>query len=175
MHASTHARTIFDVVCMPLNSLYMCVHWWKSTFFSFLTLCSGRFSLDPNRVLDILLEAFECQLEEKELFVPLLQCYPCEQSTFVNILGFKFQAHQVPRNHVTVAWPIIDSIAFPGLLLVSSFLTCCVLGHRFHPSTCYSFLSLPAGSDIAWGRINRTWWSLSSCKCWKQIITSMNM
>ena len=62
----------------------------------------GRFSLDPNRVLDVILSAFENQLEE-QFFIQLLQAYPCELSTFVNILGFKFQAHQV----CTVFWLLL--------------------------------------------------------------------
>ena len=55
----------------------------------------GRFSLDPNRVLDIILEAFECHLDERDFFLPLLESYPCQPSTFVNILGFKFHQYQV--------------------------------------------------------------------------------
>jgi len=55
----------------------------------------GRFNLDPNRVLDVILEAFECHLDDQEFFLPLLRHYPCEASTFVNILGFKFQCYQV--------------------------------------------------------------------------------
>ena len=58
------------------------------------TFFAGRFSLDPNRVLDVILSAFENQLEE-DFFIQLLRVYPCELSTFVNILGFKFQALQV--------------------------------------------------------------------------------
>ena len=33
----------------------------------------GYFNLDPNRVLDIILESFECQLEQHEFFVALLR------------------------------------------------------------------------------------------------------
>lgn len=57
--------------------------------------CVGRFNLDPNRVLDVILEAFEGHLDEKDYFVSLLESYPCETSTFVNILGFKFHYYQV--------------------------------------------------------------------------------
>ena len=62
----------------------------------FISLCpSGRFNLDPNRVLDLILEAFEGHLDEKDFFIPLLESYPCETTTFVNILGFKFHGYQV--------------------------------------------------------------------------------
>ena len=69
---------------------------WHTLFFAI-----GRFSLDPNRALDVILEAFERHLEDKAFFVSLLSLYPCEKSTFVNILGFKFQAHQVDNVHST--------------------------------------------------------------------------
>lgn len=55
----------------------------------------GRFNLDPNRVLDVLMEACECHYEDKDVFLALLRGYPCEQATFVNVLGFKFQSSQV--------------------------------------------------------------------------------
>lgn len=35
----------------------------------------GYFNLDPNRVLDLILESFECHLEEHEFFVQLLRLY----------------------------------------------------------------------------------------------------
>lgn len=67
----------------------------------FDTCClgAGRFNLDPNRVLDVILEAFEGHLDEKDFFIPLLESYPCETSTFVNILGFKFHSYQVKDRH----------------------------------------------------------------------------
>ena len=78
----THTHGLFSVFL-----LLLC--------FLFLIFFPGRFNLDPNRVLDVILEAFESHLDEREFFIPLLQGYPCEASTFVNILGFKFQSHQV--------------------------------------------------------------------------------
>ncbi|XP_064404641.1 THO complex subunit 2-like isoform X2 [Halichondria panicea] len=54
----------------------------------------GRFNLDPNRVLDVILEAFECHLDQHEFFLSLLHDYPCEKNTFVNVLGFKFHQFQ---------------------------------------------------------------------------------
>ena len=35
----------------------------------------GFFNLDPNRVLDIILESFECQLDMHGFFVELLRLY----------------------------------------------------------------------------------------------------
>ena len=66
------------------------------TYVNIATVCTlGRFNLDPNRVLDVILEAFECHLDQEEFFLTLLQDYPCEKSTFVNVVGFKFHRYQV--------------------------------------------------------------------------------
>ena len=54
----------------------------------------GRFSLDPNRVLDMVLEAFECHLEDAEFYVSLLKSYPYEKETFCAMLGFKYRFYQ---------------------------------------------------------------------------------
>ncbi|KAI8799110.1 THO complex subunit 2, partial [Biomphalaria glabrata] len=50
----------------------------------------GCFDLDPNRVLDIILEAFECHPEESPFYVPLLRAYIIDKLTLCHILGFKF-------------------------------------------------------------------------------------
>ena len=49
--------------------------------------------MDPNRVLDIIFQVFECCLDERHFFIPLLKDYPCQPSTFINILGFKFHKY----------------------------------------------------------------------------------
>ncbi|CAL1526810.1 unnamed protein product [Lymnaea stagnalis] len=51
----------------------------------------GCFDLDPNRVLDIILEGFECHPEEHVFYVPLLRSYIIDKLTLCHILGFKFQ------------------------------------------------------------------------------------
>ncbi|XP_012937232.1 THO complex subunit 2 [Aplysia californica] len=50
----------------------------------------GCFDLDPNRVLDIILEAFECHPEEYKFYIPLLRAYIIDKLTLCHILGFKF-------------------------------------------------------------------------------------
>lgn len=70
----------------------VCVRVWSQTNPHYP--CLGRFNLDPNRVLDVLMEAFSCYHDDREVFLALLRGYPCEQATFVNILGFKFQSCQ---------------------------------------------------------------------------------
>ncbi|XP_073497185.1 THO complex subunit 2 [Phyllobates terribilis] len=59
----------------------------------------GCFNLDPNRVLDIILEVFECRPEQDEYFVPLIESYMgmCEPQTLCHILGFKFKFYQEPN------------------------------------------------------------------------------
>ena len=48
--------------------------------------------MDPNRVLDIILESFENNLQNHKNYVKLLQDYKSENGTICNIIGFKFQS-----------------------------------------------------------------------------------
>ncbi|XP_026135329.1 THO complex subunit 2-like isoform X1 [Carassius auratus] len=57
----------------------------------------GCFNLDPNRVLDIILEVYECRSEHDEFFIPLIKSYMCEHQTLCHMLGFKFKFHQEPN------------------------------------------------------------------------------
>ncbi|XP_017823949.1 THO complex subunit 2 isoform X3 [Callithrix jacchus] len=59
----------------------------------------GCFNLDPNRVLDIILEVFECRPEHDDFFMSLLESYMsmCEPQTLCHILGFKFKFYQEPN------------------------------------------------------------------------------
>ncbi|XP_075691887.1 THO complex subunit 2 [Rhinoderma darwinii] len=59
----------------------------------------GCFNLDPNRVLDIILEVYECRPEHDDFFVPLIESYMgmCEPQTLCHILGFKFKFYQEPN------------------------------------------------------------------------------
>ncbi|XP_048589854.1 THO complex subunit 2 isoform X3 [Nematostella vectensis] len=56
----------------------------------------GRFHLDPNRVLDIILEAFECNLGQQDFFLQFLQLYMSrsETASLCHILGFKYQFYK---------------------------------------------------------------------------------
>lgn len=57
----------------------------------------GYFNLDPNRVLDIILQVYQCRSDQDEFFVSLIKSYMCEHQTLCHILGFKFKFHQVSR------------------------------------------------------------------------------
>lgn len=56
---------------------------------------TGCFDLDPNRVLDVLLESFECRPHLENFYVPLFKEYVTERKTLCHILGFKFRFFQV--------------------------------------------------------------------------------
>ena len=51
----------------------------------------GYFNLDPNRVLDIILESFECQLGQHAFFIELLRLFTPDSQTMNELLGFKFK------------------------------------------------------------------------------------
>ncbi|XP_046852760.1 THO complex subunit 2-like [Xenia sp. Carnegie-2017] len=56
----------------------------------------GRFNLDPNRVLDIMLDAFELHLEQEEFFTTFFKDFSSNyhKSTICHILGFKYQFYK---------------------------------------------------------------------------------
>ncbi|XP_051169390.1 THO complex subunit 2 isoform X1 [Leptopilina boulardi] len=51
----------------------------------------GYFNLDPNRVLDILLETFEKRPQDDGLFIPLICSYMSDQQVLCEVLGFKYR------------------------------------------------------------------------------------
>lgn len=60
-------------------------------------LSTGRFNLDPNKTLDVLLDSFECRIDLEDFFLPLLKSYmeKCESTALCHIMGFKFQFYKV--------------------------------------------------------------------------------
>lgn len=56
----------------------------------------GRFNLDPNKTLDVLLDSFECRIDLEDFFLPLLKSYmeKCESTALCHIMGFKFQFYK---------------------------------------------------------------------------------
>ncbi|KAK0079733.1 hypothetical protein PV325_000884 [Microctonus aethiopoides] len=51
----------------------------------------GYFNLDPNRVLDILLETFENRSDDDALFIPLIRSYMSDHEVLCEVLGFKYR------------------------------------------------------------------------------------
>ena len=57
---------------------------------------TGHFSLDPNRVMDVMLEAVECHSPEKQLLLlPVMRSCNGSAGTLCQLLGFKFQQYAV--------------------------------------------------------------------------------
>ncbi|XP_063232661.1 THO complex subunit 2 isoform X1 [Bacillus rossius redtenbacheri] len=63
----------------------------------------GCFNLDPNRVLDIILESFEYRLDQHQFFIPLLQSYMPDPKILCEVLGFKFCFYQSSADETTPA------------------------------------------------------------------------
>lgn len=62
----------------------------------------GCFNLDPNRVLDIILESFENKPQDARLFIPLIKNYMNDAKTISEVLGSKFTLNKnnetIPRS-----------------------------------------------------------------------------
>lgn len=50
----------------------------------------GYFNLDPNRVLDVMLDSFEDRPEQVDFFIPLIQNYMSDSKTLAEVIAFKF-------------------------------------------------------------------------------------
>ena len=62
----------------------------------------GCFNLDPNRVLDIILESFENNPSMHVAFINLLKAYKAEDETICQIIGFKVHSlHQQEKDLLT--------------------------------------------------------------------------
>jgi THO complex subunit 2 len=53
----------------------------------------GCFNLDPNRVLDVIIESFECRPQLDEFFVPLVRSYMADRKILSEVLGYKFSLY----------------------------------------------------------------------------------
>lgn len=76
-----------------LVSLCVNCNWIVPTIYA-LFFCSahaGCFNLDPNRVLDIILESFETRPEQNKLFVGLLKAYMPNGNIICEVLGYKYR------------------------------------------------------------------------------------
>nr|KAI8726649.1 THO complex subunit 2 [Biomphalaria glabrata] len=91
------------------------------------------FDLHPNRMLDVILEAFECHPEECLFYVPLLRAYIIDKLTLCHILGFKFHFRE------SADWSTPKSLFTCAALLLKNELV--------DLNDLYSYL-LPADSEI---------------------------
>ncbi|CAF2116715.1 unnamed protein product [Rotaria magnacalcarata] len=55
----------------------------------------GYFDLDPNRMLDLVIESFEYHLEYSKIYVDLLNLLHFDKVTLCQLIGFKFQQYQL--------------------------------------------------------------------------------
>uniref|UniRef100_A0A8D8ZLW5 THO complex subunit 2 n=1 Tax=Cacopsylla melanoneura TaxID=428564 RepID=A0A8D8ZLW5_9HEMI len=53
----------------------------------------GCFNLDPNRVLDVILELFEQHTSHYSFYIPLIQAYMPDPKILCEVLGFKFTSY----------------------------------------------------------------------------------
>lgn len=51
----------------------------------------GCFNVDPNRVLDVILESLEIRPERHEVFIPLLKSYMPDSNIISEVLGYKYR------------------------------------------------------------------------------------
>lgn len=109
------------------------------TSINIMIFFSGRFNLDPNKTLDVLLDSFECRIDIEDFFLPLLKSYmeKCEFTALCHIIGFKFQFYKVwifERKGVLrltprMKWEFFSNIVFATFFCFRSSLTCPPLCH----------------------------------------------
>lgn len=71
---------------------------WNDTADVFYVL-SGCFNLDPNRVLDVILEAFEGMPLLEDSYIPLIKQFLDSDTTLTQIMAFKYSFYKVKQNH----------------------------------------------------------------------------
>ncbi|XP_048481158.1 THO complex subunit 2 isoform X2 [Plutella xylostella] len=59
----------------------------------------GCFNLDPNRVLDIILESFEARPHHNQLFISLIKSYMGDPQVISEVLGFKLSNMDMQENY----------------------------------------------------------------------------
>ncbi|VDM22967.1 unnamed protein product [Hydatigera taeniaeformis] len=87
-----YAKLIVDLSNTPVGSAEVCITHIRSLI--------GYFDLDPNRVLDIILDVFEIRRNAFSLFIELLTLYQPDKTDLTHILGHKFHFYQ-ERDSIT--------------------------------------------------------------------------
>ncbi len=60
----------------------------------------GYFNLDPNRVLDLILESFERHLDSHEFFAKLIRLYTPDEDTLTELVAFKYKFYETEEGGV---------------------------------------------------------------------------
>lgn len=84
-----------DLMLQNLRSLIGKIKLFSSCLLSLIfDFCFlGCFNLDPNRVLDVVVECFEYQPHQAHIYIPLLQKFLTNPTTLAQILAFKFSLY----------------------------------------------------------------------------------
>lgn len=82
-----YAKLIVDLSSAPISSAEAVLDHVRSLI--------GYFDLDPNRVMDVILDVFEVRTQASSLLVQLLKLYNPNKVDLTHILGHKFHFYQV--------------------------------------------------------------------------------
>ena len=65
------------------------------SLFNLLDAYFPRFDLDPNRVLDLVLETWQNYLDKSEFFLQLVKLFPKQDDALCRMLGYSFAFYEV--------------------------------------------------------------------------------
>ena len=86
-----------DVVLITLKYVYLSISAFDTglCYYDCHTHAIMLTQLDPNRVLDIVLEQYEANVLKSAHFIPIIKSYVTGQSSIASLVGFKFQSYHV--------------------------------------------------------------------------------
>ena len=70
-------------------------HSYLTTHFYLTTHSSLRFDLDPNRVLDLVLETWQNYIDQSKFYIELVKLFPKQEDTLCSMLGYSFAHYEV--------------------------------------------------------------------------------
>ena len=85
----------FSKAITELNQNFSITKLTSQQLYDRLMALIGYFDIDPNRMLDLVIEAFEYHLEYTTIYVELLHLLHFDPMTLCQLIGFKFQQYQV--------------------------------------------------------------------------------
>lgn len=85
----------FSKAITELNQNFSITKLTSEQLYDRLMALIGYFDIDPNRMLDLVIESFEYHLEYTKIYVDLLHLLHFDQITLCQLIGFKFQQYQV--------------------------------------------------------------------------------
>ena len=85
----------FSKTITELNQNFSITKLTAEQLYDRLMALIGYFDIDPNRMVDLVIESFEYHLEYSNIYVDLLNLLHFDQITLCQLIGFKFQQYQV--------------------------------------------------------------------------------